>query len=1097
MFSMLIACLNQARAIVSILLVSFCALVFAPITDAASGAASALSLQDLLNADGTLNVPKGTRGSIDATGFQLVSNENEPPRFAPIGAGGGGANLDRFREPRGNSDGAPTTDILATPGDENWASGFNMVGAYGVVNALAVDSAGNVFVGGEFTHMASLRVNRIAKWNGSAWSALGYGFNNPVHALAVDSANNVYAGGEFDKICDNASCSSGTDAKSIAVWNGSAWSNLGGGPYAPPVYALAVDSADDVYVGGQFFDICTALDCSTTITVNNVAKWDGAAWSALNFGVFGEVRALAVDGTNLYAGGAFTQTCADVDCNTGTTVNRIALWNGSAWSALSFGLDGDVRALAVDSTHALYVGGEFAKYCTNDNTCATGTDVNKLAKWDGTNWNGVSFGVNGSVWALSVDASDDLFVGGYFDGLCNDAACSSPTSANNIAKWDGASWDTLDDGLRGGGGSGDVRALARNSGNIVAGGAFYTAGTVGVNGIALWNGMDWSALGTGNGLNSTVLALAFDSNGNLYAGGSFIVAGTTTVNRVAKWNGTSWSALGYGLNEWVYALAVDSNDDVYAGGSFWSICNNVDCTNLTDASYIAKWDGATWSDLDYGLTNTVRALAVDSSNNVYAGGDFIEACADSSCSGTITVNRVAKWDGSDWSALDYGVNSTFGGSSVRALEIVGSNLYAGGDFSQYCDAADCSTGTRVNSVARWDGNNWNALDFGLAGTSVNALAADSNGNVYAGGPFYSICGDIDCNNPTDAFNIAKWDGTDWSAEPFGLGGAVHGIAFDNAGSLYAGGDFTFACDDTDCNATTPANRIARWDGASWNAMGDGIGDYVLQTLAYYGGATGAAGNLFAGGDFHQAGDERAGHLAQWTAGDGAAVTGTGSHTFYDNNLPVIVDVTAQGDLARINLQRHNTSYAPGGALFANGYYWEIEGLNSAGSAASGFTVTLTLPTTYTPTAASRVCRFTGGTPTCGDDPSTTFTSDSVTRSGITSFSPWASSQSAPTAVTLLSFRARRAANDRVRLKWETGSELNVVGFNLWRAGKRGDKFVQVNDKLINAQSIGQLHGAKYSFHDKQAKPNRKYRYKLEILFASGGSEWSNVISAPK
>ena len=39
--------------------------------------------------------------------------------------------------------------------------------------------------------------NYIAKWNGSAWSALGSGMNGAVYALAVDGAGNLYAGGEF------------------------------------------------------------------------------------------------------------------------------------------------------------------------------------------------------------------------------------------------------------------------------------------------------------------------------------------------------------------------------------------------------------------------------------------------------------------------------------------------------------------------------------------------------------------------------------------------------------------------------------------------------------------------------------------------------------------------------------------------------------------------------------------------------------------------------------------------------------------------------------------------------------------------------------
>jgi hypothetical protein len=37
----------------------------------------------------------------------------------------------------------------------------------------------------------------IAKWNGTTWSALGTGMNGTVSALAFDSSGNLYAGGEF------------------------------------------------------------------------------------------------------------------------------------------------------------------------------------------------------------------------------------------------------------------------------------------------------------------------------------------------------------------------------------------------------------------------------------------------------------------------------------------------------------------------------------------------------------------------------------------------------------------------------------------------------------------------------------------------------------------------------------------------------------------------------------------------------------------------------------------------------------------------------------------------------------------------------------
>jgi hypothetical protein len=68
---------------------------------------------------------------------------------------------------------------------------------------------------------------------------------------------------------------------------------------------LAVDGAGNLYAGGEFGTAGSA-------SVNNIAKWDGSAWSGLGSGLTGgfedeAVEALVIDGAgHLYAGGGFT-----------------------------------------------------------------------------------------------------------------------------------------------------------------------------------------------------------------------------------------------------------------------------------------------------------------------------------------------------------------------------------------------------------------------------------------------------------------------------------------------------------------------------------------------------------------------------------------------------------------------------------------------------------------------------------------------------------------------------------------------------------------------------------------------------------------------
>src|SRR5262249_44912063 len=72
-------------------------------------------------------------------------------------------------------------------------------------------------------------------------------------------------------------------------------------------------------------------------------------------------------------------------------------------------------------------------------------------------------------------------------------------------------------------------------------------------------------------------------------------------------------------------------------------------------------------------------------------------------------------------------------------------------------------------------------------------------------------------------------------------------------ALYAGGSFTSA-------GGVAANRIAKWDGSSWSALGTGMNNSSVDALAVHDDGTGPA--LFAGGGFtvSPAGD---GLLAKW------------------------------------------------------------------------------------------------------------------------------------------------------------------------------------------------------------------------------------------
>jgi hypothetical protein len=229
---------------------------------------------------------------------------------------------------------------------------------------------------------------------------------------------------------------------------------------------------------------------------------------------------------------------------------------------------------------ALYAGGYF--------TTAGGVAANDIAKWNGSSWAPLASGTTGQnsyVDALAMfdDGSGPaLYAGGHF-------AAAGGVAANDIAKWNGASWAPLGSGVNDLG-TPTVDALTVFDDGagpaLYAGGLFTNVGGVTADYIAKWNGASWSALGSGTNFEVEALGVFDDGSAPaLYAGGSFITAGGVTARNIAKWNGASWSSLGAGMNDYVDALAVfddGSGPALYAGGGFSLALDSGD-------SYLAKW----------------------------------------------------------------------------------------------------------------------------------------------------------------------------------------------------------------------------------------------------------------------------------------------------------------------------------------------------------------------------------------------------------------------------------------------------------------------------------------------------------------------------
>lgn len=301
--------------------------------------------------------------------------------------------------------------------------GDSSSGSFSTGFASLVSYQGDLYVGGKFSTAGGVAASNAAKWDGSAWTALGTGLtggSDSVSALTVYD-DELIAGGNF-------STAGGVTARLVAAWNGSAWSNLGAGDTSnATVYALHVYDGD-LIAAGSFVEIRNKL-------ANRIAKWDGSDWLPLSDGIVAPyVLALTTYDNDLIAGGLFPTAGA-------ATVSNVAKWNGTAWSALGDGSNSTIQDFA-EYDGNLIAAGNF--------TMIGGVAANRIAEWSGAEWSALGGATFNSYFNTATSYGNNLFVGGRFTvpvqyaGVWNGAATWSAIDfGGNIANQDPKDSDVM------------------------------------------------------------------------------------------------------------------------------------------------------------------------------------------------------------------------------------------------------------------------------------------------------------------------------------------------------------------------------------------------------------------------------------------------------------------------------------------------------------------------------------------------------------------------------------------------------------------------------------------------------------------------------
>jgi hypothetical protein len=260
----------------------------------------------------------------------------------------------------------------------------------------------------------------VRTWNGGVWGHWLPQVNGRIRDMVYDSTGDLWVVGSFTMAGD-------TPANCIARWDGTKWNAVGGGVTAGYIRTLAFDNAGTVYVGGRFTEV-------DGVACQNLAKYDGS-WVPI--GANGDVYSIVNYGGDMVVGGYF------YNVNDTPNIWRIAIFNGSTWSALGGGLatresltsttSGVTRMLVVGSR--VYIGGHF--YSTISPT----VNFNGVTYWDGSNYNLMGTGgFNNSQYGRMVNeiVSDSGIV--YFAG---DFDSVDMQSSRFVASWDGSAWMPL------------------------------------------------------------------------------------------------------------------------------------------------------------------------------------------------------------------------------------------------------------------------------------------------------------------------------------------------------------------------------------------------------------------------------------------------------------------------------------------------------------------------------------------------------------------------------------------------------------------------------------------------------------------------------
>jgi hypothetical protein len=235
-----------------------------------------------------------------------------------------------------------------------------------------------------------------------------------------------------------------------------------------------------------------------------------------------------------------------------------------------------------------------------------------------------------------------------------------------LAFWDGTTWSFHPDfpvyqGI-------ESLRRARN-GDLLVGGSFATIGGIAANGVARYDGSNWTTLGAGPGSGTAgtfVTDLQELADGSLVATGTFQVA-VGTLNlfweaSVKRWTGSAWQELGDSPYFRVQRLLERDNGELLAIGP-------VQLQPGAPPVHVVRWDGATWNAMTAGYAGEGAVVELPSGDLAIGG-----------------LPELMRWNGASWVPL---VDNPTAYVVLRMATLPDGSLLASNSFATFRVATTC------------------------------------------------------------------------------------------------------------------------------------------------------------------------------------------------------------------------------------------------------------------------------------------------------------------------------------------------------------------------------------------------------------------------